>query len=122
MEKARRWQKRSRESKRWRKASSPRLITADPFSFTRAGEPFVAFEYGSQLLYALVHRAGGLAGVAVLASLLIASAYALLARFLLARGVDALLAYIVTGMLGIMISLFGAFIGERVQMGGGKTA
>ncbi len=73
-----------------------RLITADPFSFTRAGEPFVAFEYGSQLIYALVYRAGGLAGVAVLAGLLIASTYAILARFLLDRGVDALLTYVIT--------------------------
>jgi len=33
-----------------------------------------------------------------------------------------MLAYVVAGVLGIMISLFGAFIGERIQMGGGKTA
>jgi len=33
-----------------------------------------------------------------------------------------MLAYIVTGLLGIMISLFGAFIGERIQMNGSKTA
>ena len=29
-----------------------------------------------------------------------------------------MLAYIVAGLLGIMISLFGAYIGERIQMGG----
>jgi DNA-directed RNA polymerase subunit RPC12/RpoP len=29
-----------------------------------------------------------------------------------------LLAYIVTGLLGVMIALFGAFLGERIQMGG----
>jgi hypothetical protein len=40
-----------------------RLITADAFSYTKAGQPFVAFEYGSQLIYALIHRGGGLAGV-----------------------------------------------------------
>ena len=72
------------------------LITSDPFSFTRGGEPFVAFEYGSQLLLALVHRAAGLAGVAIFAGLLIATTYAVLTRFLLARGVDALLAYLVS--------------------------
>ncbi len=33
-----------------------------------------------------------------------------------------MLAYIVAGVLGIMISLFGAFLGERIQMGGGKPA
>lgn len=33
-----------------------------------------------------------------------------------------MLAYIVAGLLGIMISLFGAYIGERIQMAGGRTA
>ncbi len=34
-----------------------------------------------------------------------------------------MLAYVVAGVLGIMISLFGAFIGERIQMhSGGKPA
>lgn len=70
------------------------LITQDPFSFTRFGEPFVAFEYGSQLIYALVFRLGGLVGVAIFAGALIATTYALLAQMLLRRGVDALLAYL----------------------------
>jgi hypothetical protein len=68
------------------------LNTADPFSYTRQGQPFVGFEYGSQLLYTLADRAGGLAGVTVLAALLLATCYALLARFLLRRRVDPLLA------------------------------
>lgn len=72
------------------------LVRHDPFSWTMAGQPFVGFEYGSQLIYALVHRAAGLAGVTIFAGLLIATAYALLARFLLSRGVDALLTYLVT--------------------------
>lgn len=67
------------------------LIRADPFSFTRPGQPFVAFEYGSQLIFALTRRAAGLAGVTVLAGLLIAAAYALLARYLLRRSVEPLL-------------------------------
>src|SRR6476620_10849647 len=57
------------------------LIHADPFSFTRPGEPFVAFEYGSQVAYALAARAGGLPAVAVLAGLLLAATYGLLAAF-----------------------------------------
>jgi hypothetical protein len=72
------------------------LIHNDPFSWTMGGQPFVGFEYGSQIIFALVHRAAGLAGVAIFAGLLIATAYALLARFLLRRGVDALLTYLVT--------------------------
>ena len=59
------------------------LIHHDPFSFTRGGDPFVGFEYGSQVVYALVHQAAGLAGVAIFAGLLIATAYALLARFMI---------------------------------------
>lgn len=72
------------------------LIRADPFSFTRPGAPFLAFEYGSQLLLALAHQAGGIAGVVVLAGLVIALAYTLLAAGLLRLGVDPLLAYITT--------------------------
>jgi hypothetical protein len=78
------------------------LIHTDPFSYTRGGEPFVGFEYGSQLVYALVHQAGGLAGVAILAGLLIAASYAVLARFLLARGVDPLLTYLVSIVAAIL--------------------
>jgi DNA-directed RNA polymerase subunit RPC12/RpoP/uncharacterized membrane protein YhdT len=32
-----------------------------------------------------------------------------------------LLAYIVMALLGVMFALFGAFIGERIQMGGGRS-
>lgn len=74
------------------------LIRADPFSFTRPGAPFVGFEYGSQLLYALAERLGGLPAVAVLAGLLIALTYVLLIRFLLQRGVDPLLACLTVGV------------------------
>ncbi|HET7551269.1 MAG TPA: hypothetical protein VFK04_08260 [Gemmatimonadaceae bacterium] len=78
------------------------LIWNDPFSFTRPGEPFIPFEYGSQLLYALVFDLGGLAGVSVLAGVLIGAAYALLARFLLRRGVDPLLAALITASAAVL--------------------
>jgi len=74
------------------------LIKADPFSFTRPGAPFVGFEYGSQLLYTLAERVGGLPAVAIVAGLLIALTYALLTRFLLRRGVDPLLACLAVGL------------------------
>jgi hypothetical protein len=72
------------------------LIRHDPFSFTRPGAPFLGFEYGSQLIYALAHRIGGLPAVAILAGLLIAVTYSLLAYFLLRWGVDPLLTYLTT--------------------------
>jgi hypothetical protein len=78
------------------------LIRIDPFSFTRPGAPFVGFEYGSQLLYALAERLGGLPAVAILAGLLIATTYATMTGFLLRRGVDPLLAYLVIGVAVVL--------------------
>jgi len=81
------------------------LIRADPFSFSRAGEPFVGFEYGSQVVFGLVHRLAGLPGIVVLSALLIAATWALVARFLLRRGVEPAFAYCVTmasSILGAM--------------------
>jgi hypothetical protein len=72
------------------------LLRQDVFSFTKAGQPFLAFEYGSELIYATAYKAAGLAGVAVLAGLILALTYALLARFLIRRGGDPLLAYLVS--------------------------
>ncbi|HEU5040566.1 MAG TPA: hypothetical protein VFT84_07090 [Gemmatimonadales bacterium] len=72
------------------------LLHTDPFSFTRGGEPFVAFEYGSQLILALINQAGGLAGNMLFAAVVIAATYAILTRFLLARGTDPLLTYLVS--------------------------
>ena len=72
------------------------LLWQDVFSFTRAGQPFLAFEYGSELLYAGAYKVAGLAGVAVLAGLVLALTYALLARFLIRHGGDPFLAYLVS--------------------------
>ena len=44
-----------------------RLIAEDPFSFTRGGQPFTGFEYGSQLILALVHNAGSAGAVLAMA-------------------------------------------------------
>src|SRR5215208_2294490 len=78
------------------------LIRMDPFSFTHPGAPFVGFEYGSQLLYALAERLGGLPGVAILAGLLIAATYAALMALLLGRGVDPLLAYFTVALAVVL--------------------
>lgn len=78
------------------------LISADPFSFTRPGAPFLGFEYGSQLLMALAHQVGGPAGVVVLTALVIACTYGLLAWVLLRLGVEPLLAYLVTLAAGVL--------------------
>ena len=62
----------------------------------------MGFEYGSQILFALAERLGGLPGVAILSGFLIGAAYALLARLLLRRRVDPFLAYLST-MLAALI-------------------
>lgn len=51
--------------------SIPRV---DHFSFTMAGQPFVPYEWLSEVLYALAYRLEGLAGVGLLAGLLLAAA------------------------------------------------
>lgn len=81
------------------------LIRQDPFSFTRPGAPFVGFEYGSQVLMAGAHRVGGLSGVVVLSALLIALTYALLARYLLRRGVEAGFTYLVVTLSAVLGSM-----------------
>ncbi len=72
------------------------LPRADLFSHTMGGKPFIAFEWGSEVLYALAYRIAGLVGVVTLSGLTLALAYALVARFLVRRGGDPLLAYLVS--------------------------
>ena len=78
------------------------LVREDFFSWTKAGQPFVAFEWLSEVIYASVYELAGLAGVAIFAGLLLAFTYALVTRFLLRRRVDPLLAYC-TGTLAAVL-------------------
>src|SRR5215472_10058117 len=50
-----------------------RAPTVDIFSFTRGGEPWIAWEWLSDVLMAIIHAHSGLAGI-VLASLLLLGA------------------------------------------------
>jgi hypothetical protein len=77
-------------------------LRSDAFSFTRFGQPFVGYEWLSEVLYAWVYRLGGLPLVAVACGLLIAGTYSLLIVVLLRRGVDPLLAYL-TGCLAAVL-------------------
>ncbi|WP_407178080.1 hypothetical protein [Bradyrhizobium sp. STM 3562] len=56
---------------------------SDPFSFSMHGQPWVAFEWLSELLYAVTYALSGWPGVVVLAAAAIALAVGLLMRFLL---------------------------------------
>lgn len=80
------------------------VLHRDTFSWTRAGDPFLAFEWGSEVFFALVYGAGGLAGVAVAGGLILALSYGLLCRFLLSRGVEPVLAYLAIVGAAVMSS------------------
>ena len=57
--------------------------TVDPFSFTFAGQPWIAKEWLSQLLMAVAFKLGGWGGVTVLAASTLAASFALMLRLLL---------------------------------------
>ena len=80
------------------------VIRLEPFTYTRPGVEFVGMEVGSQLLYTVVHRATGLAGVEMAASVIISAALALMAAFLLRGGADPLLAFL-TSMAAAMVGM-----------------
>jgi hypothetical protein len=79
------------------------LFYTDRFSHTMAGQPFVPYEWLSEVLFAAAHRLGGLAGALVLTGIVVAAAYALVHLLLQRSGVDPLLAFataIAAGVLG----------------------
>jgi hypothetical protein len=57
--------------------------TADPFSFTAAGTPWIAFEWLSEMALLAANKAAGWAGVAALTAAAAALALGLLTRFLI---------------------------------------
>jgi len=61
----------------------------DLFSFSRAGQPWFAWEWLSEAIFAKVHRWWGLEGIAVLGALLVCLPAALLFAWLLRRGAGA---------------------------------
>ena len=81
---------------------SGNIPTTDLFSHTMTGAFMVPHEWLSQILFALVHQAAGLNGVAWLTALLIASTYALITAVLRHIGVRAFLA-LLGGMLAAIV-------------------
>src|SRR3984957_2147384 len=67
------------------------LPRTDPFSFSKAGQPWVSWEWGSDVLMALAHRVGGLRALTALFSLTISAASWLWCRLNFAAGGDFLL-------------------------------
>lgn len=75
---------------------------ADPYSFTKAGQPWFAWEWLSELLYAAAFRLAGLKGVVLMAGILIAGFGLLLVRWMLWRGATPVAA------LPVTLAAFGA--------------
>jgi hypothetical protein len=78
-----------------------RWIVADPFSFTHGGEPWITFEWLSQVVFALVERAMGLGGLVWFGFSLFGLVPLLLFRWLLANKIPhaVAFAYAVTALL-----------------------
>jgi hypothetical protein len=75
------------------------LPTSDPFSFSMPGEPWIAFEWLSEVIYATVYALSGWAGVVTLASAMIALAVGMLTRFLLRELAPTLALFVVTSVV-----------------------
>ncbi len=81
----------------WHIRNGERILTSralphtDPYSFSKSGQPWVAWEWGSDVLVGLAHRAGGLRAVTALFSLTISAASWLWTRLNFAAGGDFLL-------------------------------
>jgi hypothetical protein len=69
------------------------IPSVDIFSHTMLGEPFIPFEWLSEVIFAGFHMLAGLAGVAVLTAILFASTVGLVYLTMVRAGVPTLLAF-----------------------------
>lgn len=78
-----------------------RVPSVDPFSFTMAGKPWVAFEWGAEVIYWLAYRAAGFAGLAAVVAAALMALFSILFAYLRPRaGPVALLgAFVVTTVI-----------------------
>jgi hypothetical protein len=70
--------------------------TQDLFSFSRAGQPWFAWEWLTDVLYGLLFGIGGLKAIVLFAGVVIATYATLLLRFAIWRGANTLLAALLT--------------------------
>src|SRR5947209_2395091 len=67
------------------------LMYTDPFSFTCAGQPWIAQQWLGEVALALLHRLGGLDAILVFTSTLLAGLYTWVAHRMLRAGLHPLL-------------------------------
>ncbi len=75
-----------------------RVPRADMFSFTRAGEPWFAWEWLSDVLIALAHKLGGLGGVVLLSLLILGATSLCVYRNTLEQSGQRVIAIVLTGL------------------------
>ncbi len=75
-----------------------KIPTADPFSFTQPGAPWIPYEWGSEVLFAQLNHMFGLKGIVFVCGVAIAALIVVLLRTMMTAGADVLLS-IVTALL-----------------------
>jgi hypothetical protein len=70
----------------------------DIFSFTTPPIPWTAHEWLSEVIFALVHKISGLSGLVVLMTIVIASVYSLLLKFLRSSGISIVIAALIVAL------------------------
>ena len=75
-----------------------RVPQQDMFSFTKPGQPWFAWEWAWDIIFALIHRSLGLGGVVVASMLVLSLSYALLYKLLFRRCGNPLVAIALTAM------------------------
>lgn len=76
--------------------SGGQVPTRDPFSFSLPGREWFAFEWGSEVVMAALHRAWGLKGVALMTGIVLSATFTLLFLYSVWRGANAGIAFLLT--------------------------
>ena len=81
------------------------IPTADPFSFTKPGERWFAFQWLTAVVYALLNRWAGLKGILLLSGAAIALTSTILVRDMVLRGASGLVAMLLALMASNAMSI-----------------
>ncbi|MGH9595019.1 MAG: hypothetical protein ACRD5L_18145, partial [Bryobacteraceae bacterium] len=79
--------------------------TTDPFSFTRPGDRWFAFQWGAGVVFAALNRAAGLKGIVLLCGVLIAATFVIMLRNMLFRGANGLVSMLLVLLAGNAMSI-----------------
>jgi hypothetical protein len=92
--------------------STGEIVVNDPYSFTRAGEPWLNQQWGAQIVFASAHRIFGWAGVALTYSAALGAGFTFLYRACRRAGSDVRTAAVLT-ILGFLVGA--SSLGARPQ-------